>query len=73
MKDELLHGKVSSTRVALVKCRHKWLHLREMAGGGALHPSLWPGSLQSLPLPLSSLEVKEALLGNSEALHTHAK
>lgn len=73
MKDEIAHGKVSSTWVVLVKSQHKWLQLGEVEGwggpfGGALHPFLWSGFLQSLPLPLRSLEIKEALLGNSEVL-----
>ena len=72
MKDELLHGTVSSTWVVLVKCQHKWLHLKRWRAGhcwGLSAPSHGQVSC-SLPLPPRNLELKEALLGHSEALDT---
>ena len=41
MKDEIAHGKVSSTWVVLVKSQHKWLQLGEVEGwGGAIRGGL---------------------------------
>ena len=58
MKDELLHAKVSSTRVVLVKCQHRSLHLREMVGCTPLGGSP-PLSVARLPAksPPSSQEL----------------